>query len=87
MFIYLSERNQQLLRDGGGVEALIELLTKEQVPEQQQTALSIKDLIYGVKVRLENYSHLLRNSRCLFRLPSRSTRSISVKTGGRVLPL
>ncbi|XP_058940728.2 telomere repeats-binding bouquet formation protein 1 isoform X1 [Pocillopora verrucosa] len=44
-----SERNQQLLRDGGGVEALIELLTKEQVPEQQQTALSIKDLIYGVK--------------------------------------
>ena len=63
MFIYLSERNQQLLRDGGGVEALIELLTKEQVSEQQQTALSIKDLIYGVKVRLENYSHLLRNSR------------------------
>lgn len=63
MFIYLSERNQQLLRDGGGVEALIELLTKEQVPEQQQTALSIKDLIYDDKVRLENYSHLLRNSR------------------------
>lgn len=63
MFIYLSERNQQLLREGGGVEALIELLTKEQVPEQQQTALSIKDLIYGVKVRLENYSHPLRNSR------------------------
>ena len=50
MLICISERNQQQLRDGGGVAALIELLTEEQVAEQDQNSLVNKGFMTKARV-------------------------------------
>lgn len=48
MLIFVSERNQQQLRDRGGVEVLIELLTQEQVLNQDKS-----NFIYIVTVTIK----------------------------------